>query len=907
MSFFLLPAEQNYLDSTAKWLVEHFADDLANVRIFLPNGLMCYFLNHYISQHIKNKSHSTYFFLPTLIPISNICDNLFGLKLNSTTYSQASMLEQLFALAAIISAKENISFDSALDNARSLNQIFEEFGDSQIDMAKITTQDFSNKSLYLQQQIDLLSFYWQASRNLLAQHQKLTNYDFTRHALEEYSTSTSVFIASNKDSKALHKFIAKNLANPQSAFILPPLDIENIELHHSSANLLKNLQIPLTKIKKAQASHSSAKIDLGHFTGSKINKKADLSHISYTQCNNQIEESSLILILLKDFIDQNPNSTAAIVCPNYYLSTLISNNLAKHGLSFTNFIGQRFIESQLAQFLLSIARYLQDPENIQLLLMLLNHPYLLSQNLFSQNSNKLQEIIRAHKFISTTEQISARIPSQDSDLNQWWGQFLLIFNQHQMLFRQDKIGLCDAYMAILNIAEALYEQIWHLEHEQSAIEFLRSLRQNLEIAGQIQPSNFATLLKNLFENAMLKKPIKQNYIYLLSPENALYLNFDFVILSDMNEGSWPKMPGSGSLLTNQMRSDLGLITVEQMWQQKMCDFVVLLNNAKVAITRSIKTINATNTPSKFLHQLLAIASQRGAKPLADAKAYLQLTRVHLSQKLTKAQETKFFVPQEAFPQSISATSVELLIRNPYGFFARNILKLYKTKELSSDSINAEFGTLVHKIIYIFNSSQGQDFLEIAKAEFAEIGISNYLYSLWWPKICAIADKYNHFHRQRKVSIEKIYGEIAGSMTLEIAGKRQKISAIADEIVLLDDGQIQILDYKTGTTPLLSEVEAGLAPQLILEALILQHCGFKIDQALDLILPDALIRPSFIKITSNKEPIKKIKLENLELAKHKDGLIKLLQHYLSHPASHFPATPDIRYAPKFNDWRHLARR
>ena len=367
------------------------------------------------------------------------------------------------------------------------------------------------------------------------------------------------------------------------------------------------------------------------------------------------------------------------------------------------------------------------------------------------------------------------------------------------------------------------------------------------------------------------------------------------------------MLGTQNLLTNQMRSDLGLVTSEQMWQQKMRQFVLLINNSKVAITRSKKTLNATGTPAKFLHQLLAIANQRGAKPLTDTTGYLQLTRLHLNQKLQKDQEVEFLVPKEAFPKNISATSIELLIRNPYGFFARNILKLYKTKELNSDSINAEFGTLVHQIIYTFNSQPEQDFLAIAKAEFDTIGISNYLYSLWWPKICAIADKYNQFHEARKQSIAKIYGEISGSMKLEINGKWQQISAIADEIVLLNDGSIEIIDYKTGTPPLPSQVQAGLAPQLILEALILQHSGFKIDHALQHILPDALIRPSFIKITSNKDAIKKIAIENLDLTQHKDALIKLLQHYLSRPTSIFPATPDIRYAPKFNDWRHLARR
>ena len=48
---------------------------------------------------------------------------------------------------------------------------------------------------------------------------------------------------------------------------------------------------------------------------------------------------------------------------------------------------------------------------------------------------------------------------------------------------------------------------------------------------------------------------------------------------------------------------------------------------------------------------------------------------------------------------------------------------------------------------------------------------------------------------------------------------------ADRIELLADGRYAILDFKTGAPPTSKQVQAGLAPQLTLEAAILRHGEF----------------------------------------------------------------------------------
>jgi ATP-dependent helicase/nuclease subunit B len=48
---------------------------------------------------------------------------------------------------------------------------------------------------------------------------------------------------------------------------------------------------------------------------------------------------------------------------------------------------------------------------------------------------------------------------------------------------------------------------------------------------------------------------------------------------------------------------------------------------------------------------------------------------------------------------------------------------------------------------------------------------------------------------------------------------------ADRIERYDDGSLSILDYKTGSPPTQKEVDAGLAPQLLLEAAMAAEQGF----------------------------------------------------------------------------------
>jgi ATP-dependent helicase/nuclease subunit B len=61
--------------------------------------------------------------------------------------------------------------------------------------------------------------------------------------------------------------------------------------------------------------------------------------------------------------------------------------------------------------------------------------------------------------------------------------------------------------------------------------------------------------------------------------------------------------------------------------------------------------------------------------------------------------------------------------------------------------------------------------------------------------------------------------------LELPGLDFKLTARADRIDIGEDGGVTIYDYKTGKAPVAKHVDELFAPQLPLEAAILEHGGF----------------------------------------------------------------------------------
>jgi ATP-dependent helicase/nuclease subunit B len=96
-------------------------------------------------------------------------------------------------------------------------------------------------------------------------------------------------------------------------------------------------------------------------------------------------------------------------------------------------------------------------------------------------------------------------------------------------------------------------------------------------------------------------------------------------------------------------------------------------------------------------------------------------------------------------------------------------------------------------------------------------------ALWRPRFRAAARGFVDWERSRHDRVAASHLEKKGSLKL---GDFELIG-VADRIDILKNGTAAILDYKTGATPTLKQVNQLLSPQLPLEAAILAQDGFGI--------------------------------------------------------------------------------
>jgi ATP-dependent helicase/nuclease subunit B len=251
-----------------------------------------------------------------------------------------------------------------------------------------------------------------------------------------------------------------------------------------------------------------------------------------------------------------------------------------------------------------------------------------------------------------------------------------------------------------------------------------------------------------------------------------------------------------------------------------------------------------------------------------------------------------------FPKQISATDIETLIRSPYNFYTKKILKLRKIDEINDRPSLADFGNFFHQIAEGYTNNFPEYSIEDLSNEYLEkLDIPEYSKNSWRTKLLSIAPELVEFEQSRRKQIASVHCEIKGTLKLNIKGKEIEILAIADRIEVEKDGDVYIMDYKTVVIPTKKDVLSGLSPQLVVESIILAEGGFNI--------PSIHVKKIiYVKINSNKPYLKttEIELSSDEIQRHKQGLISLFEHYIT--TNKYPIAP---CQMKYDDYTHFARR
>ncbi len=391
---------------------------------------------------------------------------------------------------------------------------------------------------------------------------------------------------------------------------------------------------------------------------------------------------------------------------------------------------------------------------------------------------------------------------------------------------------------------------------------------------------------------------------------------DIMIMGSLNETKWPPQPDPGPWINRPMRDIIGLQQPEREIGLSAHDFVQGLGYKKVYITLSKRVEGAPLIPSRWILRLQAVLQIANLlQELDQGEDWLDLAKAiedpGLMRPIMKPRPTP---KSEIRPKRISVTEVEKLIRDPYGIYAKRILKLEALPDMARKADPALRGTLFHQAISAWNEKQTTQLslnsldvlLNEGRKVFEPFANDPEITSFWWPRFHKMAKWLVENDRENLANIAGIHTELAGELELEINGEFHLLHGRADRIDILINGQARIIDYKTGVPPSSKQVTSGLSPQLPLEAAMLAHGKFG---ELKQIKTESL---DYIYISGGRTAGEVIAIKPTDgstvsalAERHLAGLKSLLTSYIESDQPYLP-----RIAPKNDedelDYDHLSR-
>lgn len=877
-----------YLDLVADFVLNCYGSYLNRIKIIVPNTITCSSLQ----QIFLNKAVSGSTLLPNIMPLTAIAsESDASYKIPTESVEVVSYLEQKLLLIDIIQkyqgfSAKRFSLLQASYLSDQLIRLFYEVLAADTDISTLPGIIEIDGAAHWVVTTDFLLYAYDLWQKAIRKNGKIdaVSHQKTMLAIEAQENKTiTIMVGIVSNAKFIKQFINHLSRSDEGVVILPPFNPDDLRSEvppisplYSIKEMITYLGIKISELKPLEV----------------IPNNMGSLNVRYIKVDNLFEEAELIALLA---LDAKENNKVAIVTNNHDLVNLCEISLNKYGRHLQNMQGRPLLLTKSAEFVLLLAESVLLGD-ISKFVALIKTPFLLSDIVYDFEIDILRRPVIND--ITQLLEVVDRIENEEMKVwfNSLWDNLAIL---RELRDKRPKFAdIVDAHVQVINL---LVPTFWQGEEGLAISEFFRELMLSATNLELIEAVFYPDLIRQLLVPAKFFSKLVSN-IVAISPRDAALLNYDRVIIADCNEGSLPRSKMVDPWMSDKMRTYVGLPGSDEDMGLSHYYFSLLVQKKEVYITRSLSSKSSSNIESRFLSELLLTCDQKNDAPKYDWVAAVKNSFSSEAKNISEALGVA-----KNFTHNISATNIELLMRNPYGFYAKKILGLSKLDDINREVSMADFGTIIHNIIALYtedydaeNAYKYQQMLKIGRKVFDEFYLHKKSYS-WWHKFISIAESFVQWDEVRRQNLEKVYAEIYGEITLNILGHNIKVTAIADRIELTKSGDLNILDYKTGVVPTKLDVNSGLSPQLIVEAIIASNGGFK---DLPAISPSNL---TYVKINNIKQRTSGETSFNItpeDLALHKEALIRVLEHYVRSPV--FISSPSPKHEPKYNDYKHLAR-
>ena len=868
-----IAGDQPFAETFAAGLMARYRVDrdplaLASITVFLPTRRAVRNFAEIFARMLGGAA-----LLPRFRPLGDVDEDELLLLEDGEALDLApaiSPIRRRLLLAAIVQHWDarrrggRIGFAHASALANGLAKLLDEFHTQHRDLALVRDQAPKALAAHWEDVVSLLDVLHQEWPKLLAAEGALDPADRRNRALDHLAKSldpnaTIIAAGSTGSIPATGELLKAISLLPKGMVVLPGLDQEldaqswdNLEPGHPQyglKQLLRRIEIEREDVKPWTPEHresprqlllretlrppptTDAWLALAHSGGGEI---ADgLKGLSLVAAADPAEEAAVVALALREALEA-PKRTAALVTPDRDLARRVSAELKRWDIEIDDSAGTPLAHTPPGNFLCLLAEAADAAFAPVPLLALLKHPLcgIGDTAEFRRQSRALDIALRGPLPDAGLDGIARRIAGEPEAVQHWFARVADALRPFGSALAQKKVDLNDAVGLHLEAAAALCDakQLWRGEAGESARAFFEELGSSAEGLAPVEAHAYAPLLREL----MLAIAVRPRYgkhprLAILGPLEARLLSFDRIVLGGLNEGTWPQAAPLDPWFSRPMRKALGLEQPERAIGLAAHDFASLAARGDVLLTRAQKSEGAPTIASRWIERLQQLTSGLGiSHHLAPQTDYRALHVLREETKSTSRMKRPAPTPPvEARPASLSVTEIETWLRDPYALYARRILGLEKLEPHDAEIGARERGSLVHAALEAFvrefpnGPAPGSEQRLVAIADELYRGMPRAVIALWRPLFLKAAKWFVEVERERRPTIAEVHLETAGRLELGTFALRGR----ADRVDILRAGGAAIIDYKTGEPSTTKQVKQLIAPQLPLEAAMVERGAF----------------------------------------------------------------------------------
>ena len=545
--------------------------------------------------------------------------------------------------------------------------------------------------------------------------------------------------------------------------------------------------------------------------------RKSLPHAKWLEAEDSAQEAKAIAVRIRGALEV-AGKRVALITPDRELAVRVAGQLHRWGIEVDDSAGIPLLQTPPGTLALALVDAIWSRFSASSILAIAKHPLVFAgaeRLAWLDHVRQLDLALRGTASGIGLSAITRRLQTAhkpNEALIAWWSG---VATQLAPLERADGQPFEDVLASLRDVATALTDGgIWRgasgRELTQNWEEVTSS---DLSTLGRVDATGLVATFKEIFSGAVVRPP------YGGHPRVAIYgllearlQQADYLICSGLNEGTWPQIAQPDPWLAPAIRRHLKLPTLDRNIGLSAHDLATALGAQEVLLTRARRDRGGPTVASRFL---LRIKALMGAA-LAVDDAHLAWADA-LDRPAKKEPFAKRPSPMPNAEQrlvSLSVTDFDQLKSDPYSFYAKRILGLPVLEKVDAEPSYAWRGSLVHDILekwFTHDNCAVDKLVARADALLAQEASDPLLRTLWQPRIAAglrwVADETKRLMAEegRVVAV----AEQPGTVHIKGIAVRGRV----DRIDRTADGDLVIIDYKTGMPPSTKQINAGFALQL----------------------------------------------------------------------------------------------